>query len=291
MISIIIPTYKNHMQFLKNLRHNLQFLKNEEVIIVNDNPDHSLKDELKPWTNIQLIEHKKNMGFGKSINDGVKKASQEILMLLNDDVVLQDTSYEKSIPMFYREENLFAVSFSQIEKNRDVVGKNKLFWQNGLIHHSGLKSDTPGNNAWAEGGACLIKRDLFKRLGGLDPDYSPFYWEDIDLSYKAWKNGYRVLFNPETKVIHYHESTIGMQFNKQYVKSIAFRNQFLFIWKNITDIDFIISHALLLPVNLMYYLFKGEFAFVKGFFMALVFLPGIKRHAATVSDKNILKNF
>lgn len=125
----------------------------------------------------------------------------------------------------------------------------------------------------------------------MDPDYSPFYWEDIDLSYRAWKSGYVVLFDPSVTVIHHHESTIGTQFKKEYVRSIAYRNQFLFIWKNITDTKLILSHILMLPVNLMYYAIKGEFAFVKGFYLALSFLPRIKRRTALMSDKEVLQNF
>ncbi|PJE58197.1 MAG: glycosyltransferase family 2 protein, partial [Candidatus Portnoybacteria bacterium CG10_big_fil_rev_8_21_14_0_10_36_7] len=45
-------------------------------------------------------------------------------------------------------------------------------------------------------------------LNGFDELYSPFYWEDIDLSYRAWKTGYTVLFDPQVLVEHHHETTI-----------------------------------------------------------------------------------
>ena len=268
MISVVIPAYKNHNEFLKKLKNNLSYLNNCEIIIVNDNPEKSLKQELKPFKNIILLENKKNLGFSQTINHGVAKAKEEYVMLLNDDVVLHDESFLAAVKYFKKDPQLFAVSFSQKEKDGSIVGKNVVYWKNGLFFHQKADNLTFGDNGWAEGGACIIDKQKFQKLGGFDPIYSPFYWEDIDLCYRAKKAGYKILFDPNIMVEHHHESTIGKYFSKDYVKTIAFRNQFLFIWKNIRG-GKILSHFLFLPFNLVYYIFKREIAFIKGFFAAI----------------------
>jgi GT2 family glycosyltransferase len=268
MISVVIPTYKNQSEFLKKLKNNLPYLENCEIVIVNDNPEESLKHELKQFQNIILLENKKNLGFGQTVNRGVAKAKGELIMLLNDDVIFHNESFLNAIKYFKENPQLFAVSFAQKEKDGSIVGKNKTFWRNGLFFHQKADDLTFGDNDWAEGGACLVDKQKFQQLGGFDPIYSPFYWEDIDLSYRAKKAGYKIFFDPNITVDHHHESTIGKYFSKDYVKTIAFRNQFLFIWKNIHG-EKIVSHFLFLPFNLVYYIFKGEIAFVKGFFAAI----------------------
>jgi GT2 family glycosyltransferase len=63
---------------------------------------------------------------------------------------------------------------------------------------------------------------------------SPFYWEDIDLCYRAAKRGYSILWEPNSLVVHKHESTIS-KLSKNYVARVRERNQLLFVWKNITS--------------------------------------------------------
>ena len=61
---------------------------------------------------------------------------------------------------------------------------------------------------------------MWLKLGGMDTLYSPFYWEDIDLSYRAWKSGYQILYDPNIIVEHHHESTIAKYFDKKKVSDI-----------------------------------------------------------------------
>ncbi len=289
MISVIIPTFKNKQLLIDNLNHNLPYLQDCEIIIVNDDPTESLKKDIKKFKKIILFENKKNLGFGQSINIGAKKARGNYLMFLNNDVQLSNDNYQLAINHFENNENMFSVSFAQTEKNGTIVGKNKIYWQKGFFQHSSVNNLNQGINGWAEGGSCIIDKKKFKILGGFDPIYSPFYWEDIDLSYRAWKTGYENIFNPEIKVIHHHESTIGKYFSNSRIKSIAFRNQLLFIWKNINTNNLIKEHVIYLVPAVL----KGGLPFISGFFQALFKLPQIKKlnNNIKLSDLEIFNKF
>lgn len=269
MISVIIPTYKNKEQFLDNLKHNAEYLKSCEIIIVNDNPSENLEKDLEKYENLVLIQNKKNLGFGLSVNKGVNEAKNNYVMLLNSDVILRDSSFKHALALFEQNKALFAVGFAQIEKKSDKVGKNTLFWFHGLMHHNKAPNLNYGYTAWAEGGTCMIDKEKFTKLGGFDPLYSPFYWEDVDLSYRAWKNGYQIVFEPEIIVDHHHESTIGKYFSNHMIKTISYRNQLIFTWKNITDFKLFYSHLFFLLPNIFYFIIKKDFSFFKGFMKAL----------------------
>lgn len=290
MISIIIPTYKNKKQLLKNLKTNLPYLKGCEIIIVNDDPNDSLVIELKNFSSLTLIENDHNLGFGLTVNCGVQKAKNKYILLLNNDVILHDDKFKKLIEKFQKDSSIFAISFAQIEKDSTIVGHNTLFWKNGMIFHKALNTSN-SINAWADGGSCMIDREKFLDLQGFDELFSPFYWEDIDISYRAWKKGYTIQFSKEVLVDHHHESTIGAFFTKDQIKTIAYRNQLLFIWKNISDPMLLISHFLFLPWNIIYYLFKGEYGFIKGFINAIQRILKIHRSSYIISDESIFKKF
>lgn len=296
MISVIIPTYKNYQQLIKNLTINLPFFKNLQVIIVNDDPKLNLRDKLKQlkhFNKITIIQNKKNLGFSSSINKGVAVAKNRFILLLNDDVELINDNFIEVTKLFQKDRLLFAVGFAQKEHSGNLVGKNVLRWQRGMLIHQPAKDINFGYTGWAEGGAAMIDRDKFIALKGFDSIFNPFYWEDIDLSYRAWQSGYKVIFSPEVIVIHHHGTTIRRQFPATYIRRIAYRNQFLFIWKNIRDLQLILNHWLWLPINLIINL-QSDVQFLFGMISAGFLLPKIlfqKKTSIKYSDREILKLF
>jgi glycosyltransferase involved in cell wall biosynthesis len=107
------------------------------------------------------------------------------------------------------------------------------------------------------------------QLGGFDSILSPFYWEDVDLSYRAWKRGWKIIYEPRSMLYHYHRSTISKAFNPNYIAFIGERNRYLVVWKNIFDCGFLLQYILFIPLRLARNLFKGKLVLVFAFFAAL----------------------
>lgn len=290
-ISVVIPVYKKTEMFLSYFRHNLSFLKDAQIIVVNDDPEVSIKTQLSPWPQITLIENEKNKGFATSVHTGISKVTTPYVMLLNSDVKLRDTSYTSAVKHFISNDKIFAISFAQIEKNGETVGKNIFYWQNGFFQHSSAKNLNLGLTGWAEGGSCIIDIVKYKEIGGFDSIYSPFYWEDIDLSYRAWKQGYTVLFDPSILVEHHHESTIKSYFSAMFVKSIAYRNQLFFTWKNIQDANLLKEHKAALFKQLLRSTITDP-AFISGYVRAIARKNDIINPTKPLrSDHEILTQF
>jgi len=299
MISVIIPVYKNNQVFLNNLKKNLKFFDDCEILIVNDDPEKSIKKQIIAFKNknIFLIENKNNIGFGQSVNTGAKHAKGDYLFLLNTDVILNDKSYLHALKHFNKNHDLFAVSFAQIERDKKIVGKNIIYFKDGLFCHRKANDLNFGLNAWAEGGACLIDKKKFNYLGGFDNLYSPFYWEDVDLSYRAWKAGFKILFDPKILVEHYHETTIKKYFDKNKVQTIAYRNQLIFTLKNATDFDLITKFIFFVFKRLIKSVIIFDLIYLKALFEFLIKIPLIiiKKILATkiykIEDKKIISFF
>lgn len=294
-ISIIVPVYKNYDMFYKYLAINKKYFSGCEVIVMNDYPQENItKPVRKIYPEAVVVNNKKNLGFAGNVNQGVIRADGKYVFLINSDVVLKDNSFLNSLDHFKKDRKLFAVGFAQIEKDGKIVGANRGYFEKGLINHSRQQlitspkgRSTFGRNFWAEGGSSIFRKDLFVDLGLLDKLYNPFYWEDIDLSYRAWKAGYKVFYDSGIQVEHHHESTIGKYFDKSKILKTAFRNQMIFQWKNLTDKELLLNHLLNLP----------RFIFLPGFFDALIRLPQILQvRKKTIklfkkTDKEILDQF
>jgi len=266
MISVIIPIYKNTALFLKNLQHNLLFVKNAEIIVVNDDPETNLNESLKKiYPQATLINNPKNLGFGPSVNLGVKAASSDFLLLLNSDVLLLDNSFETALQEF-KDPKLFGLSFAQINNDGHVSVANQGKFVAGLFQHSVKPADSVVATLWPDGGACLLRRSLFNELGGFDPRFAPFYWEDVDLGFRANQAGYRVLFYPKVKVKHNHATTINKYHSQAFTRTINYRNQLLFTWKHIRGLS-LLKHFLLLPIITLR--MRKDRSFTKGLVLAL----------------------
>ena len=149
---------------------------------------------------------------------------------------------------------------------------------------------------FACGGAAAFDRGRWLALGGLDSIYAPFYWEDVDLSWRARKRGWRIVHVPESVVRHEHSATIGKRFERRMVRGIFERNRLLFHWKNFTSRRLLAIHLAWLPVRIVRAL-VGRPDFLRGLTMALGRLGEVRRArrieraAASISDEAILGAF
>lgn len=268
-ISIVIPVYKNKELLQNAFDNNYRYIKECEIIVVNDSPDESITDVFKEYQSVKLLVNEKNIGFAKTVNRGVAESIGELVFLLNSDVFLKDDSFKKVIKQFEENEKLFAVSFAQIENDKSIVGKNNVFFERGLIMHSKANDLDYGPTGWAEGGTCIVRKSYFNKLNGFDSAYSPFYWEDVDLSLRAQKRGWDVLFDPSILVEHHHASTIGKYYKNDFRDIISYRNQFICTWKNGTGSQ-LLSHILHLPILLVQSILSGNWNLLKGLLKAIL---------------------
>ncbi|MCR4325034.1 MAG: glycosyltransferase family 2 protein [Candidatus Curtissbacteria bacterium] len=275
-ISIVIPNYNGENLLSKNLPQVLKACKGCEVIVVDDaSSDNSVKILKKDFKQVKTIIHHKNRGFGKTVNEGVSAASGDLVLLLNSDVVPKEGFLDYAREHF-KQEDIFAVGLADLShENGKVItrGKGGARFRRGFLEHFPAKIEE-GETLWVSGGSSLVDRKKFSEIGGFDTTFAPFYWEDIDLSYRARKRGYKCIFEPKSKVDHFHEEgAIKKHYKESFVKKAAYKNQFLFVWKNIDDPILLINHLIWQPYHFAKALFTWDLPFLLGFLWALRQLP------------------
>ncbi|OGK31457.1 hypothetical protein A3D08_02425 [Candidatus Roizmanbacteria bacterium RIFCSPHIGHO2_02_FULL_43_11] len=274
--------------FMQNLRHNMQYFNNYEIVIVDDASNEHIKERVHDdFPNVTVIENQKNLGFGPTMNIGVNHSQGNFLLFLNSDVRLIRSLPVDTLKIFHKDEKLFALSFRQIEKDGNFTGKNTIFFKNGFPQHSKVENMHKGLNAWAEGGSCIIKREYFEELGGFNELLEPFYWEDNDLSFRAYSRGWHVLFEPHLCVEHHHESTTRKYFSKSFIQTIAFKNQCIFTWCNITDRNLLRQHIRYLPKYIISNVLSGNIFVLKGCIRACTKMRAIHEKRRVKSKQQV----
>ncbi len=299
-VSVIIPNYNGEDLLKKNLPKVLAVVGDAEVIVVDDaSVDGSLRvlDSFKEQ--IRVIRNEKNLGFSSNVNTGVKEAKGKIVILLNTDVI-PEKDFLSPLLSHFEDQNVFAVGCmdKSLENDKMVMrGRGIGSWKRGFLMHSrGEVNKT--NTLWVSGGSGAFRKTIWDDLGGFDSLYDPFYWEDIDLSYRALKSGYKIVFEPKSIVEHEHEKgSIKRKYSKGQVKTIAYRNQFIFVWKNATDLNLQLSHFLWLPYHFLKALMGQDLNFFVGFFLAFLKLPQVIKSSFKAqryfikSDQEIVREF
>jgi GT2 family glycosyltransferase len=252
-VSIVIPSWNSEAQLRQNLP--AVFIAaakvGAEVIIVDDHSTHdaTLTYLKSLGAKITLLSNPKNLGFGATVNRGVTASSRDIVILLNTDV-RPDPECFLLARAYFLDQTVFAVGFNSGE------GSMCFTWSRGLIHHfrdDSWRDHTPPIAAWASGGQAAFDRRKWQVLGGMDPLYAPFYWEDTDLGYNAWKAGWQIIWGEACHCIHDHKQSVIAHHFGDTTTAVARRNQFLFVWKNIHDWRLLLAHFAWIPYYCLRY--------------------------------------
>lgn len=230
----------------------------EIIVVDNGSTDGSVKFLKERFPQVKVVTLEKNFFFAGGNNAGAKAATNDILVFLNNDMIVKK-DFLRPLLEGFSDPDVFAVSsqifFEDQNRRREETGKTRAQWRLGYIfYRHDMPTDGDLKNRyvpafWLGGGSAAVDRKKFFAIGGFDTLMNPFYVEDTDLSYQAWKRGWKVLFCPESKVIHKHRASTS-KFNRSYVERVIHRNQLFFIWKNITDPCMFLTHLLLLPLTL-----------------------------------------
>jgi GT2 family glycosyltransferase len=315
-VSVVIPTWNGRALLeamfpsllAATLHYEAHLGKFWEIIVVDDGGTDDTRSwiETIPEKRVKLVTRRRNGGFSEACNSGFLACHYDVVVLLNNDVMV-DPGFLPPLLQHFQDPSIFAVTCKA--KSRDQV----TFCNGGKIgeFHLGFwkafqnydRSDK--NSACLPqlisftvcGGFCAFERRKLLELGGFEPLMSPFYWEDVELSYRAWKRGWCVLYEPESIVYHDASTTIKKSFKKIKITRIDIRNRFLFLWKNLHDPFLLVAHIGGTILLVLQALVVFRVAFFLGLLDAFKKLPSLlpkrweeRRHRKR-KDREILKMF
>jgi len=258
-LSVIIVNYNVEFyleQCLLSVEKALSGIDSEIWVVDNNSVDHSIRMLKRKFPNVLLIENKVNTGFSVANNQAIRKANGEYIVLLNPDTIVEEDTFRKTlvymdknpkvgglgVKMLDGKGNFLAeskrglptpqVAFYKIFGLAKLFPKSKIF---GRYHLGFLDPEEVHEIDVLAGAFMLMPKKVLGEIGLLDERFF-MYGEDIDLSYRITKAGFKNVYFPKTSIIHFKgESTKKSSANYVF---IFYRAMVLFAQKHFSS-----SHA------------------------------------------------
>lgn len=222
-ISLVTVTYNSEKTIYK-LLSSLKLIEKElkEIIIIDNNSKYFNSKNIKKISKkIKIIQNKKNLGFAKAVNQGIKISKSELVLLLNPDTYLEDISIIKTINKIKNSKQIGAIGGLIFNEQgiRQFTANSKPNFLTAIFEFTVLKRIFPNNkyskNFWVENektkkptkvnslcGAYIITRKIINKNLNLFDERFFLYLEDIDFGTSINKKGYFVILDPDSHIKH-----------------------------------------------------------------------------------------
>lgn len=225
MLSIIIVNYKNPALLrlcLMSLKRTLSPKLNYEILVVDISSGIETQNVvLEEFPSVKLLPFKKNIGYTRGVNEGIKASSGKYCLILNPDIVPLKNSVETLLNYMKKHEDVGLVGPQLL--NFDGTSQQSCFgFYNAItigyrrVGYLPFKKlvlkkfllegkDLSGINQvdWLMGSALMARRDALDNVGLMDERFF-LYFSDVDWAKRFWENGYKVVYYPLAKIYHYH---------------------------------------------------------------------------------------
>ncbi len=244
--SIVIPTWRGrHLleAYLPSVIAASDFYcrnqgANTEIIVVED----AGGDDTIPWLEsryggkVLALEHRQNLGFCAACQTGFLHARFPIVLLLNNDVRLETDCISPMVEHF-KDPGVFAVTGKMFNQKGDIfcnggkIGRFRRGMWSSYLNYDVLPSARAGSSFLsfaAIGAFSAYDREKFLSIGGFDPLTAMF--EDIEISYRGWKRGWLIEYEPRSIAYHDASQTMKRRYNRRSLNMLARRSRILMHW-------------------------------------------------------------
>jgi len=232
-LSVIINHYRTPEILevcLKSLKKSLSGAGFDYEIIVADSATEDKFEEMmaENFPEAILVANKENIGFGKSVNAGIKKAQGELLFIINADIIIEDQNAIPSMMEYLKNNADVGLLGPRLLNINDTVQQScfrfytpwvilcrrtflgGISWGRNILDNFLMKDvfaeqkiNSPISVDWLMGSALMMRKATAEKVGGLDERFF-MYFEDVDWARRFWENGYKAVYFPSAKMYHYH---------------------------------------------------------------------------------------
>lgn len=234
MISIITLTYNNletsTKPFISSILENTSDMDYELIIIDNFSKDGTVEYLHAIQTihsNIRVIFNPANLGYSKGNNQGLKLAKGDILCLVNNDVLFSPNWLKNlvSVVSSHPEIGLASPTVNEPGDRYSVRNYNELFERH--KQQSAVEFEYTCSSSFC---CVCMRRDVFEKVGYLDEEFSPAYYEDDDYCLRVLYQGYKNAVLKNTFIFHNHCQTSGKMPDRDEIRK---RNRNYYYQKHI----------------------------------------------------------
>lgn len=226
-LSIIVTSYKNPSVLrlcLESLKRNV-LLENYEVIVIDGATEEDTEMMMREeFADVKFSPHESNLGFAKLVNDGLKRAGGEFILILNADIIIEKKSVDLLLQKLKNDPYVGLIgprllnfdgkpqyscfrfyTFLTILYRRTFLGKFQFAKRKiDQFLYKDKNLERSQSVDWLMGSAMMTTRNASRLVGLMEENFGFMYFEDVDWCRRFWEKGYRVVFYPQAKMFHYH---------------------------------------------------------------------------------------
>jgi GT2 family glycosyltransferase/glycosyltransferase involved in cell wall biosynthesis/SAM-dependent methyltransferase len=231
-VSIVIPTYGHYFETLRCL-HALQLHSGGwvgyEVIVMDDKPAAPLGPFLAGIPGLRVEQNPTNLGFLRSCNRAAQLSRGWHIVFLNNDTLVRPDWLEPMLRLVRQDPLVGLVGCKLLNADGTIQEAGGIIQRDGWGYAFG-RNDDPAKPEYnylrpvdvVIGAAFMVRKESFDALGGFDDRYAPAFYEEFDLAFEMHKAGLKVLYQPESEVVHLGSASYGAeQRDRQSLKNHA----------------------------------------------------------------------
>lgn len=239
LLDIVIVNYNSTDYLLRCLRsiyNSLQELPAK--IFVHDNASEDNVDRVTSmFPQVLLSKNRYNLGFAKAVNNALKQGAAPYVALLNPDTYVGDDFFRSALHYMGENPDVGILGPKILNNDGSVQGSARsfptpltaLFGRNSFLTRifpnnritraniltTSCDGKTPMEVDWVSGACLVVRREALKEVGLMDERFF-MYWEDTDWCRRMWQKGWKVVYYPETCIVHY----VGGSSEKNVFRSV-----------------------------------------------------------------------
>jgi len=226
-LSIIITSYKNPAVLrlcLESLKKNIH-CKNFENLVVDSSTEEDTEMMMREeFPEVKFFPHSANIGFAKLVNEGLRRAKGEYILILNADIVIENKSVDLLLEKLKRHPEIGIIGPKLLNFDGKVQSSCFRFYTPlvilyrrtalGKLGFSRRKIDKflykdkdlekPQKVDWLMGSSMMTSRKKVEQVGPMEENFGFMYFEDVDWCRRFWENGLEVVYFPHSRMFHYH---------------------------------------------------------------------------------------
>lgn len=234
-ISVAMVSW-NASQFLdpclSSVYRNGQDNRLEVVVIDNASVDGSADLIEQEFPDVTVVRNDSNVGFARATNQAIRLSRGRYVLLLNPDTVLPPSAIQTLLRFLEEHPRVAAVGPRIVNSNGDIVESYSSFPGLALALRGisiiatasfdcRLQSVDPKPKAvdWICGACMLVRREALDQVGLLDEGFF-MYWEETDLCWRFWRNGWEVYYLPDVCIVHHIGGSSSQAGDKVYLNGL-----------------------------------------------------------------------
>ena len=208
MVTIIIVNFngKHNLESCLSTLTKVDYNNLEIIVVDNNSTDGTIEFLVQNYPSVITLKLDQNYGFAKPNNMAAKIAKGEFLLFLNNDTEVTPTFVSELVDVLLNDEQIAICQSLLLKPNGEMDSSGDFIDKIGIVYNSKEKINEIREISSARGASMIIRKKIFEELHGFDEKFFVSF-EDVDLGWRSWIRGYKVVINPKSVVYHHGGQT------------------------------------------------------------------------------------